>query len=325
MSDVLAVLVRHDAPATWEGFSEFCAARSSSAAEEAVLVAQDESSAARVASIVDMWPSEGREDAAISMTFSNDSVLESGEVIQRPPVTLPILCVAVRLGDALVAEALMRKLPSEEIVNALLQDVADNVDTNVLSRCATAGDTVTPDQRAFLVISAVEDGRNRSLPGVLRWADAVGALQVLCNEPSLFGADVWHLAVFEHALRLAVDASALQALEVLLYTLPKLPLLHSQRQRVLMYIFEQNAESCLNIFLHRFPDLTKDVDRMHFNGQEAESLRRRCLYRLYFEPAATAALHGPRPIKELVEPEPEIGGVDGEESAGDAQPPPEDS
>ena len=252
------------------------------------------SSAARAASIIELWPAEdpaaAKDSDAFSVRFSNDTVDEAGEVLTRPPVVLPILCVATRLRDAIVTDALIQQLPAGEILKSVLQDVADDVDIDILSRCSS-GAKVGPDQRAFVVISAVEQRSVQSLPGALRWADELGALEVLCNDPSMFSADVWHLAVLEHALRIAVDASAVDVLEVLLYALPKLPLLLSQRQRLLTYIFEQNGEGCLNIFIHRFPEATKEIDRLRFTEQGAESLRRRCLYRLWFEPAATASLH----------------------------------
>ena len=145
------------------------------------------------------------------------------------------------------------------------------------------------------MLCAVEAGSSACLPIVLRWAHAAGSLAVLCNHPAYFSDDVWHLAVLDNAIRVAVAqafeggaAAAAATLKALLHTPlhPVIPLSANQKMRLLEFMFETGHEASLNSYLHRFPDLTKKIDAMAFpTGSLAESLRRRCIYRLMYEPA----------------------------------------
>ena len=57
--------------------------------------------------------------------------------------------------------------------------------------------------------------------------------------------------------------------------------------RVFHYIFESGSEEVLNVFMVRFPDLRREIDRMVFPmGSVAENMRRRALYRFWYEPEA---------------------------------------
>ena len=62
------------------------------------------------------------------------------------------------------------------------------------------------------------------------------------------------------------------------------------RQRILQYIFESSNEAVLNVFMVRFPELRRDIDIMAFPmGTHAENMRRRALYRFWYEPGAGIA------------------------------------
>jgi hypothetical protein len=214
----------------------------------------------------------------------------------RPPVSLPVGCVASRMGDPVLLRALLDVLPPQELLRTVLQDIADDhaVGVETLTRaCADTARGAGVDARGYAVACAVDAGSHRCLASVLRWAHAAGSLAVLCNDPAFFRDDVWHLAVLDKVIRVAVAQAAEGAetaaatLQVLLHTplLPALPLSANQKFRLLEFLFELCHESSLNSFLHRFPDLTKKIDTMSFPaGSLADSLRRRCIYRLMFEP-----------------------------------------
>ena len=67
-------------------------------------------------------------------------------------------------------------------------------------------------------------------------------------------------------------------------------MLHSAVARVLNFIFDSGSEKVLNVFMARFPELRRDIDKMEFPpGSAAENLRRRALYRYWFEPDAAGS------------------------------------
>lgn len=79
----------------------------------------------------------------------------------------------------------------------------------------------------------------------------------------------------------------LETLHILLnIPLKPFPLSANQKARVIKYAFESNDEDCVNALFHRFPDIISKVDHMRFDKPGAESLRRRCIYRLLYEPPA---------------------------------------
>ena len=272
-------------PTNWTAFCSYCAEKENAKRDESA-----DKHEGTISFILENWPDEPTADTFI-FRFNNETVEESGEVVARPPVELPILSIAMRVSNKDIINLLIQKFPEQEVLKGVLQELADDRNIRILLDCEAAA-KIGPDQRAFCVISAVKNSCNNALEGALLWADEIGALEILCNNAELFSADVWHLAVFEFALQIAVGTSSVSALEILLYTLPTLPLLHSQEERLLQYIFECDNESCLNVYLHRFPERTSDVDQMQFGRQSAsESLRRRCLYRLYMEPPSTVHFH----------------------------------
>lgn len=215
----------------------------------------------------------------------------------RPPVSLPVGCVASRMGDAALLQVLLEGLAPEELLRTLLQDIADDHAFGVATLKRACIDTTRGagvDERGYAVICAAESGSNRCLASVLEWAHAVGSLSILCNSPAFFSDEVWHVAVLDNAIRIAVTQaskgaeSAATTLKVLLYTplKPTLPLSANEKFRLLEFLFESGHEASLISFLHRFPNLTSKIDAMSFPADSpAESLRRRCMYRLLFEPA----------------------------------------
>jgi hypothetical protein len=212
----------------------------------------------------------------------------------RPPVTLPMGCVATRIGDIHIVDSLFSYFDQDELFKVLLQDIADDHVRGLESfeQSFHANEKLGCDARGFAVVSAVEHCTNKCLPILLRWAHAVNSLSILCSHPDYYGDEDWHLPVFEHALRIAVDncsqgveEGALDTLHILLNApLRPYPLSANQKVRVLRYAFESNDELCVNALFHRFPDCISKVDHMRFDKPGAESLRRRCIYRLLYEP-----------------------------------------
>ena len=267
----------------WAGFVEFTSLLESKAGEPL------DDSAATIEAIKSYFSdSNDLTPEDVTVTFSNG---------HRAPVSLPIGCVASRMGDAALLQALLEELPPEELLRTILQDIADDhaFGVSILTRaCMDTARGAGVDERGYAVICAVESGSNRCLASVLQWAHAMGSLSILCNAPVYFLDEVWHVAILDNAIRIAVTQtsegveSAAATLKVLLYTplTPTLPLSANEKFRLLEFLFETGHEASLISFLHRFPGLTSKIDAMSFPADSpAESLRRRCMYRLLFEPA----------------------------------------
>ena len=215
------------------------------------------------------------------------------ENAHRPRVTLPVGCVATRLGDPVIVDALLAALSWEEVMRTVGQDIADDHGRG-MEAIARSSQTshVEADHRGWAVTCAVESGSNRALTATLRWAHAAGSLSILCSDPRYHEEDVWHLPVFENALQIAVRAAVssggdTSTLEAILYA-PLVegiyPLTANQKVGVLKYILQQGSEESLSVYLQRFPELTAKINAMVFSDPAADSLRRRCVYRLMFEP-----------------------------------------
>mmetsp|Transcript_76479 Transcript_76479/g.153554 ORF Transcript_76479/g.153554 Transcript_76479/m.153554 type:complete len:287 (-) Transcript_76479:118-978(-) len=281
----LSELIRGSSPTLWSDFVDFTAARQPNAT----------SGVHRAERIRRLWKENPPNEDELTVTFSNG---------HRPPVLLPLASVATRVGDLAVIDALFMNLSSSEIMRGVLQDIADDHSCGAASLLASKN-TISCDehQRAFAVLSAVEKTANRVLPSILVWAHAVGALSVLCKSPALFKPDVWHLPTLENALQTAVNLmaeeveAATETLNIILNThlSSSYPLSANQCVRTLRFIFERRQETALNAFVHRFPEVAGKVEGLRFDsgdgsangsgsGYEAESLRRRCNYRLLYEP-----------------------------------------
>jgi hypothetical protein len=299
----LLELVRGPSPSVWSDFVDYTAERQPNST----------SGRHRAGLIHILWEKDPPSEDEFTIEFHNG---------HRPAVSLPLASVATRIGDLAVVDALFMHLAPSEIMRGVLQDIADDHSCGATSALASENtDCCDVDQRAFAVLSAVEQTANRVLPSILAWAHEVGALSVLCKSPALFHPDVWHLPCLENALQTAVqlmseDVSASrETLNILLNThlAAPYPLSANQRARTLRFIFEQREETALNAFVHRFPEVAGKVEAQRFGNDhdeastsgsgggassaggslspaayEAESLRRRCIYRLLYEPSEAA-------------------------------------
>jgi len=290
---MLARLVRSKAPSTWAGFLALV-----DDPDRKLPDVPEEDAAQRAEDISKFFLQQQQQqqqqqdeeggalpEAEFTVVFEN---------AHRAPVALPIGCVATRIGDPVIVDALFKALSWQEIMRAVVQDIADDhrVGLEALARSSATG-SVGSGHRGWAVIVAVERRAARGLPAVLQWAHAAGALSVLCSDPQYHEEDVWHLPVFENALQLAVRQSAagLSSTNGIMHGLLNTPLAGgiyplsaNQKMRVLIYCFEQCDEASLNAYLHRFPELTNKVGTLRFSEANSESLRRRCIYQLFYEP-----------------------------------------
>lgn len=268
MSIVELILGR--VPASWPDFFAACDGR--------VYGQETKHNSERAESILKLMDS-GLKPSDMTATLKN---------AHRDPVSIPICCLATRLGDPIVVEAVLSKLPKEEKLRGLLQDVADDHCCGVESFASSLETTdLGVDERAFAVVSAVERKSSRCLPVALRWAHGIRALSILCSSPDYFDEAVWHIPVMENAILSAIGDADLLAI-LLRAPLPNYPLSANQKARVMRNIMEAGDETSLNDFLLRFPEATRKVNELRFPESAeyagAESLRRRCMYRLLFEP-----------------------------------------
>ena len=106
MSIVELILGR--VPASWPDFFAACDGR--------VYGQETKHNSERAESILKLMDS-GLQPSDMTATLKN---------AHRDPVSIPICCLATRLGDPIVVEAVLSKLPKEEKLRGLLQDVADD-------------------------------------------------------------------------------------------------------------------------------------------------------------------------------------------------------